>query len=106
MIPAPEKLSQVWIFYQPMPRFQQESDSRRVRFDGLENGLKSPGCRQISVAYSRTKKEDNPIFSIPYGRCWIALEHKGRLLREPQPIRAIRATLTMESYFKETKWMS
>jgi hypothetical protein len=31
MIPAPEKLSQVWIFYPPMPRFQQESDSRRVR---------------------------------------------------------------------------
>jgi hypothetical protein len=83
MVPAPEKLSQVWIFLPPIPLFQQGSDSRRVRFDGLENGLKSPGCRWISVASSGMKKEENTDLSVPYGRYWIALEHKGRLLRHP-----------------------
>jgi hypothetical protein len=31
MIPAPEKLSQVWIFHPPIPLFQQESDIRQIR---------------------------------------------------------------------------
>jgi hypothetical protein len=42
--------------------------------DGLKNGLKSLGCRWIPVASSRTKKEENPIFSIPYGRYWMSLD--------------------------------
>jgi hypothetical protein len=70
--------------------------------DGLENGLKSPGCRQISVASSRTKKKDNQNLSITYRRYWIALEYKGRLLRSPQrswrlsPPRMMKDVFTME----------
>jgi hypothetical protein len=56
--------------------------------DGLENGLKSLGCRWIPVAYSRTEKEDNPNLSVPYERCWKSLEHKGRLLVSLQATQA------------------
>jgi hypothetical protein len=66
MIPSPEQLSQVWIFYSPKPLSQQEPDSHRSRFDGLKNGLESPGCRWISVAFNGTKKEGNPNLSNAY----------------------------------------
>ncbi|MDR0578307.1 MAG: hypothetical protein LBI87_12455, partial [Candidatus Accumulibacter sp.] len=69
---SPE-LSQVWIFDSSDVPFQQESGTRNPRNDGLENGLKSPGCGWISVASGRIEKYGNPYFSNHYGRQWMSL---------------------------------
>jgi hypothetical protein len=68
MIPSPEQSSQVGMFGLSAPPFQQESDTRSNRNDGLKNGLKSLGCGWISVALSGTKNEENHYFSILNGR--------------------------------------
>ncbi|WP_284415671.1 hypothetical protein, partial [Acidovorax sp. SUPP3334] len=43
---------------------QQQSGLRRVRIDGLKNGLKSPGCRRISMDVTGMKKGAKaPVFN-------------------------------------------
>jgi hypothetical protein len=55
-----------WIVVPSAPFRQQKTGIRATRIDGLENGLKSPGCAWISAAFGWQRKKGNQIFSTTY----------------------------------------
>jgi hypothetical protein len=69
MIPTPEKLSQVWIFYPPIPHFQQESDIRRARLMDLKMDLKvraAGGFQSRPVERKKRKPQFfKPLWTLP-----------------------------------------
>jgi hypothetical protein len=63
-----------WIVVPSAPFRQQKTGIRATRIDGLENGLKSPGCSWIPAAFGRQRKAENQIFSTTCIPAWKTLE--------------------------------